>query len=363
MNKVSLQEKLRFPSIIANRLLVKTDGNFVFSPMGLCRALEMIQKGMEKNGSLYKKVEELICGFKGGIEPFDDEDFKLEHASSIWCNRTIRTIKDEYLRILESEYDAQVHHTDFLEIEKTKREIDKWVSDSTHEMIKALEAEISKDAMMLVLDAIYMKGSWESPFDPDLTEKGAFHNADGTEADVDMMNQYIRNAAYKETKNYKLVNLPYSNSEYSMVIVLPKGKTTIESIMGRAGWLNCTTRIHDVELYMPRFKFDNNLPFKELLIKLGLGDLFDRNDTLPNITDYPAHISQIQQQCVINVEEEGTEAAALTDIECVVGCPPPDLLLKVATMRIDRPFGFAIKGKNAQILFMGVVKNIKVNRQ
>ena len=87
--------------------------------------------------------------------------------------------------------------------------------------------------------------------------------------------------------------------------------------------------------------------------------LFDKENCLPNITDLPAHISEIKQQCVIAVEEEGTEAAAVTMAVCAVGCPPPDDIPETVSMRIDRPFGFAIRGEYNQLLFMGVVKDMK----
>ena len=100
---------------------------------------------------------------------------------------------------------------------------------------------------------------------------------------------------------------------------------------------------------MPRLKFDNTLSFAEILSSSGLGDMFNKEDSFPNITELPSHISQIKQQCVISVEEEGTEAAAITMADCKAGCLPPDDMPKVVTMKLDRPFGFAIKGEYGQL--------------
>ena len=113
---------------------------------------------------------------------------------------------------------------------------------------------------------------------------------------------------------------------------------------------------------MLRFEFYNTLSFKDILTLSGLGDMFEKEDSFPFITDLPLHVSQIKQQCVIDVEEEGTEAAAITIAECEVGCPPPDDIPQITTMRIDRPFGFAIRGEYNQLLFMGVVKDMNKNR-
>lgn len=358
MGDIAAPSNPKFAAIIARKLLAKTDGNIVFSPVGLSRMLEMLQEGMDYDSPIYEKVNELIHGFNSSLEPTDDENFMLEHASSIWYNQSLETIKEDYIDELENVYDTEAHHADFAQKTVTKLMIDKWVSDNTHQMIKTLDTEINKDALMLVLDAIYMKGKWENPFDPDYTDLDTFHNADGTDSDVDMMCQNIEEAAYGETDDYQLIYLPYRNNNYYMVLVLPKEGVSIESIMGKTDWTRHDTDICEVDLYMPRFSFDNTLSYKEILTDLGLGDMFDKEDSFPNITDEPAHISQIKQQCVINVEEEGTEAAALTLAELELGCPPLDEIPEPVTMKLDRPFGFAVKGEYDQLLFMGILKQM-----
>ena len=358
MGDIAAPSNPEFAAIIAKELLAKTEGNIVFSPVGLCCVLEMLQAGMNPDSPVYKKVNELILGFNSHLETTDDENFMLEHASSIWYNQSLGVLKEDYTDELENVYDTEAHHADLAQKKITKLMIDKWVSDHTHQMIRRLDTEISQDALMLVLDAIYMKGKWENPFDPDYTETDTFCNEDGSETDVDMMYQDIEEAEYGETDDYQLIHLPYRDNRYHMVLVLPKEGVTIESIMGNTAWLRQDTDICEVNLYMPRFSFDNTLSYKEILTDLGLGDMFDKEDSFPNITDEPAHISQIKQQCVINVEEEGTEAAALTLAELELGCPPPDEIPEPVTMRLDRPFGFAIQGKNDQLLFMGILKQM-----
>ena len=358
MGDIAAPSDSEFATIIAKALLAKTEDNIVFLPAGLCRMLEILQEGMDYDSLIYEKVNELILGFNSHLETTDDENFMLEHASSIWYNQSLGTIKEDYIDELENGYDTEAHPVDFAQKKVTKQMINQWVSDHTCQMIKTLDTEISQDALMLILDAIYMKGKWENPFDPDYTETDTFHNADGSDSDVDMMYQNIEEAAYNETDDYQLIHLPYRNNAYCMVLVLPKEGVAIESIMGITDWLCQDTDIREVDFYMPRFKFDNTLSYKEILTDLGLGAMFDKEDSFPNITDEPAHISQIQQQCVIDVAEEGTEAAALTWAECELGCPPPDELSEPVTMKLDRPFGFAIKGEYDQLLFMGILKQM-----
>lgn len=360
MGDVAISYDCSFASTVAKALFSMTVDNFVFSPVGLCRVLEMLQEGMDENSTIYLRVSNLIAGFNSDIETIKEDHFKLEHASSVWYNKSLGFVKGDYLDTLKNKYDSETHDADFSQKKPTKLKIDKWVSDNTHQMIKALDTEISQDALLIVLDAIYMNGKWETPFDSSDTETDTFYNANGSETDVEMMYQNIEEAEYSESDRYQVIRLPYRNYAYSMVLVLPKDGTSIESVMETTDWLYDDSDICEVDLYMPRFRFDNTLLLNDVLKVLGLGDLFDKEDCFPRITDKPAHISQIKQQCVIQVEEEGTEAAALTIAECEVGCPPPDVMSQTVTMKLDKPFVFAVKSDYNQLLFMGVIKNMEL---
>lgn len=362
-------EPYRVAKSIANILLTNTSKNVVISPTGLCFMLELLRVGMVGNNFddflLEQHINLLLSDNKrhNHIETWDTDDFKLQHATSVWCNRVLGAVKKKYLFTLKESYNARVYTADFSRLEDTKASIDKWVSDNTNQMIQSLDTQISPDDLLVLLDAIYMKGKWEHPFDPDLTEKDTFYNADKTKSEVDMMNQEIEKARYTETKKYQAIELPYKNPFLSMVVVLPKKGVRIKRIMKTADWVNCFSLNNcTVDLYMPRFKFDNTLCCNDILRGLGLDCMLDRDDCFPGISDLPVRISQIKQQCIISVEEEGTEAAAITMAECKTSCPPPYDIPQTKTMRVNRPFGFAIKGRGDQVLFMGVVKNMNQDR-
>lgn len=348
-----------FVATITQQLLQKEKGNIVYSPAGLGHILEMLQAGMDDDSPIYEKVDELLSGYISIIETTYDEHFVLQHASSIWHSGSLASIKPDYIESIESLFAAEVHQADFAQQAKIKTGIDQWVSDNTRNLIQTLNTEICQDALLVVLDAIYLKAQWEHPFDPALTDSGTFHNADKSKADVEMMYQRIEEAAYAETDAYQVIHLPYRNKDYKMVLVLPKEEVPFENIVGKTDWLQLATDMREVDLYMPRFKYNITLSYKETLSDLGLGAMFDREDTFPNITDDPAHISQIQQQCVIQVAEEGSEAAAMTLAECIIGCPPLTDRSQTVTMRLDRPFAFAIQGRRGQPLFIGVIKQME----
>ncbi len=204
-----------------------------------------------------------------------------------------------------------------------------------------------------------MKGKWLTPFDSELTNVETFHNADGTSSIVDMMCQEFCDCRYEDTDSCQVACLPYRGTDCCMYIVLPHEDTDIDTVMSEAGWAGLELPECSGELHLPKFKFDSILSFKEVLSKLGLGDMFDKDDSFPEMASFPAHISEIKQQCAIEVEEEGTEAAAVTFAVCEAGCPPPDDNDdSYFVMYTDRPFGFVIKNGCGQILFMGIVKNM-----
>ena len=201
-----------FALIILKELLAETDGNFVFSPAGLCHVLNMLSNGMDVRSDIYGKLYDLAGLFNNGIRTIDSEDFRLEHASSIWYNKTFGAIKERYIKTLKHSYKAEAKNANFADEKKTKLLIDEWVSNKTHGMIPQLDTKISQDALMIVLDAIYMNGKWESPFKPYLTEKDMFNNSNGTTSEVDMMYQALDDAEYAETDEYQVITLPYRNS-------------------------------------------------------------------------------------------------------------------------------------------------------
>ena len=352
-------KRYRFAFTIAQALMSKSHGNIVFSPTGLCSILEVLQQGTDIRSEIHDRIDELISHFNSKIKPTEGEDVNLAHAISIWYNESIGEVKEEFLDDIKDVYEAEAHSADFSQKDKTKRCIDMWVADKTHHMIKSLDTQLSEAALMLMLDAIYMKAKWENPFDPALTDADLFHNADGTESEVDMMYQDIIDADYAETESYQVISLPYKHYDYEMIVVLPKKGNDIDFVMNETDWLDRVTGTHEVELYMPRFKFDNTLSFVDVLTELGLGDMFNKDDSFPKITDLPIHVSQIKQQCFIDVAEEGTKAAAVTFAEIWEGCPLLDEMSPNTEMRIDRPFGFAIRGKYDNLLFLGVVKDMK----
>ena len=339
----------------------ENNNNLVFSPIGVQTALEILQHGMRKGSKIYKDVQEFPMNDNSSLSMSLTPDVALEQATSLWVDRKKGKVKDAYIKKIEKDFNAAVFNRDFADAEAVKTELDHWVSEHTHEAIKTLDMQLSPYAFMVLLDAIYMKAKWEHPFDESDTKIRQFTNADGTKAKVRMMHKTLRATAYEETPYYKSICLPYKDSYHSMVIVLPRQSDVFDMVINSNDWMSPQKRDCEVELSLPKFKFDVKVDMVETLKRLGLEAMFDREDSFPKISDEPVLVSQFFQQCTIAVDEEGTEAAAATVVEWEVGCLPPDEPAKTYRMNVNRPFGFVVKyddGMIERIIFAGVVKSL-----
>ena len=257
-------------------------------------------------------------------------------------------------------YDAQVQELDFTS-PTAKDVINQWCANKTNNCIKEVIQEIPADARMYLINALYFKGIWKSQFDKSATGQDNFTNADGSQKEVAMMNQ-IATFNYTQTDDFSIAELPYGNEAFSMVILLPSGdKTLYESLSGLnyENWKlwskNMTGR--ELQIKLPRFKVEYDKKLEEDMIAMGMKDAFDtRKAKFANMSGAELYIGLLQQFTYINVDEEGTEAAAVTVggmFDSAVGFPSP------VPFFVNRPFAFMIKEKSTgAILFMGKITKL-----
>lgn len=348
-----------FTMKVAEQLMsLNPDKNIVFSPVGLFYILKMLQDGMAEDSSVYRTFDYLLGWNDSTIEQSHNDGFVLEHSTSLWFDKKTGLLNADYIEKLRNFYQTIAFNADFSNGGEVSQAIDRWVSDNTHKMIERLGMNISPDALMVLIDALYLKAKWASPFDAESTSQRVFHNADGTTTQVNMMHKWFDDVEYEETEEYQTIRLPYRGNEFDMTIVLPKKGYDLDEVVNGENWMFLTPMEGEVDFSMPRFKMDMRLDCKDLLMSMGMGAIFEREDSFPLMTDVPAHVSQIFQQCAIAVDEEETEAAAVTVAEFEVGCCPPVEEPKVYHMNVNRPFGFVIKDKNDQVIFLGVINNL-----
>lgn len=351
------------------------DGNLFYSPYSISIALSMLYAGAEGDteaqmkSALHFDLEEpalheafnyvdLELESRGetaaGVE---GEPFSLNVVNGVW-QQTGAQIKKPYLDTLAVNYGAQIYSLDIgADPEGARMIINDWVSDQTNMLIPELFPQGTIDAMtyLVLTNAVYFNAAWANPFKAADTVSADFTKLDGTTVSVDMMNQVV-DTSYGEGTNWQAVSFPYDASELAFVAVLPsEGQfEAVQDGLNEGLWTEISTALsaHQVTLAMPKFKTGSKFPLAETLKKLGMTDAFVPGGAdLSDIQD-PAGVLFVQSvihEAVIEVDEEGTEAAAATGVTVGVTSLPPQ-----ATLSLNRPFLYFIVDKpTGHILFIG----------
>jgi serpin B len=234
--------------------------------------------------------------------------------------------------------------------------INAWVEEKTHGKIDTIvEPPIHPLTVMFLINAIYFKGTWTYEFDPDDTREATFHTGSGQDKTVEMMN-LSGELPYLETEDFQAVRLPYGYELFSMTVLLPKGERSADDLMtgfNQENWNNWMDGFatEDISLSLPKFEIEYKLKLNDILIALGMQDAFD-----PLQADFTGiratgelYISEVKHKTYVKVNEEGTEAAAVTSVEVKeLSARPP--------MVVDRPFLFVIHDSHSRaLLFMGKI--------
>ncbi|MBE8714044.1 serpin family protein [Sphingobacterium hungaricum] len=305
-------------------------------------------------------AEDLNAFYQRLIEglPKVDPQTKLHLANSIWYNQNY-SILPEFLAVNQQYYNAEVQGLDFGD-SQSKDLINDWVKNQTNDKIDKIIDKTSEDDLAFLINAIYFKGDWEQKFEKSNTGKLDFYTASGETVQSDFMKI---NHSYNVISQYGLiaVELPYSNKKFSMVLIKPSDSesahwtnadlsTYIENMEHDAGRYTMTT----MDLSIPKFKFAYSRNLIPDLTNFGMGVAFNSYANFSGIFDLPTQITKFQQKTFVEVDEEGTEAAAVTAIGIGVTSNLPPVL----QMKFDKPFVFLIKeNKTNLILFMGKVNN------
>ena len=348
------------------------DESFMVSPLSLSMALAITLNGAEgetKTAMLetlnldefsendinqyYKKLSEAL--------PATDPSTKLSIANSIWTNQYI-PIKGSFLITNTEYFNSKVASVNFGDT-KTVDQINHWASDNTSGLIEKVIERTSSDDLMYLLNAIYFKGIWATEFDKSNTSKKPFTLENGTSVEVDMMNQ-TEKFNYSSSDHFQLVELPYGNEAFSMLVLLPKNdfklNDVVQVIKKTNYWSSLTSNLREYEvvLSLPKFKTNYSRKLNNVLTDMGMGVAFANNANFSGISDAPSKINMINQTTYISTDEVGTEAAAVTSIGIVVTSMPAEP--ERVVFNANKPFIYVIQeNSTGSILFMGAVKDFK----
>jgi serpin B len=284
----------------------------------------------------------------------------MEIGNSVW-HRIGFTLEDPYVSEVERDFLARVEALDF-DDPAAADVINGWVDEATDGLIEAIvDPPIDPLTMAFLINAIYFEGQWTTRFDPTRTRSGDFARPDGSTVSVPFMWMSDRAFPYASTPAYQAIDLPYGGEAFSMTVLLPSGDASVEDLiesLDADAWAGIISGMGERELMvgLPKFRLEYGKTLNGVLQALGMGVAFD-----PAAADFSRmhrdalnlqlHISAVKQKAFVEVDEEGTRAAAVTSVEVGITSAPPSFVA-------DRPFVFAIRERlSGTLLFTGVVRD------
>ncbi len=289
--------------------------------------------------------------------------YELTVANAIWAQKGYPWRK-EFMDLTRKHYGAGMVETDFAESEAARRRINAWVEKETKEKIKNLIPTGILDHLtrMVLTNAIYFKGTWQYTFDKMNTADAPFTRTDDTKADVAMMSQTATlnygttHVGGRTGLSVQILELPYAGRELSMLVFLPQKGRSVDLIAPRLGVETLaapTLKPTEVSVFLPRFKVETEYSLEPALKDLGMRKAFDNADFRGmHTSDEHLFISHVLHKAFVEVNEEGTEAAAATAV--VVKADSASVMPEPVVFRADRPFVFAIRdNKTGTALFVG----------
>ena len=369
----SLSESFNeFTLDLYKNLAGKDDGNLFMSPSSVMVVMAMVHAGARRNTeSQMKKVLKLErlegtgihASFEGFIRSLktENKNFTLTMANKLYPH-VDKTILDEYLRMVEKHFLTETTPLDYTSNPEGSRiEINKWAEDETKGKIKDLIAPgvITDLTALVVVNAIYFKGDWADKFDAKVTSKQPFHVTASKTLQVDMMFKKFKKTKYGRVDKLdcSVLNLPYKGEELSMLIFLPNkkdGLSSLEKHLSVKDLMNIGSSLFptNVDVSLPKFKLESTFKLNDCLSELGMSDVFNPSKAdLSGMSKLELYVSHVVHKAYVDVNEEGTEAAAATAAVIMKRSMPI-----THKFTADHPFLFMIQdNRNGVPLFVGRV--------
>jgi serpin B len=363
-------------SVSLYKQLNQNEGNLFFSPYSISSALAMTYAGAQADTAKeMAKVLFFLSGQNGTHESFaalsDDlgsiqqkGDVELRIANSLWAEQSF-TFKDDFLNLVKEHYKSEINKADFKNNSVLAAQaINAWVEQKTNSRIKDLVSPgVLNDLTRLVLvNAIYFKGKWQDEFKKDATQSQQFYTNATDSTPVELM--YKKgDFKYAEDDLCQILEIPYKGNDLSMLIFLPQAKDGLSSLENVFSYEYLTLfqlqmPSREINVYLPKFKLEQSFSLNDNLKKMGMLLAFDNKsadfsgmaDLIPG---QPLYISDVIHKAFVEVNEEGTEAAAATAVDVATTTAYQTSSPKTV-FRADHPFIFLIKdNKTGAILFLG----------
>lgn len=345
--------------------------NLFISPYSAATVLEMVCDGAD--GQTKEQMQQVLhitslppdtvnVAVKTATASLNSRDANviLSTANALWYRKGI-SVNREFTARNQEFFGATVEALNF-DDPRSGEVINKWASQKTHGKINNIaDGLLNRVTELLLVNAVYFKGKWETPFDAKATRDRVFHLRGGQQKKSPMMEQ-SRRFTYRRGTGYQAVRLNYEGWSLGMYVFLPDANSSPEkllALMTGDTWQRVTEpgfSEREGTVVLPKFRMEYGVELKRALQKLGMKSAFENRANFSGISSEPLFISTVRQQTFVEVNEEGTEAAAATavPIDSAYEPNPP----KPFQMIVDRPFLFLIEDKETRtILFMGIIFN------
>lgn len=362
-----VEAQTKFAFDFYRRLSDQDGGNRFVSPLSLALALSMTMNGADGDTQRAMREtlgvdalteEELNRGLEALVDVLTNgtQGIELSIANSLWADEGL-TFEDDFMNANRTHYAAEVASVDLQSTDAVNR-INEWVREQTREKIeKLLDEPLAENAILVLLNAIYLDANWHYPFDEKLTANRPFSPEDGEAVDVPMM-QRGGSFAYLDGDGFQAVRLPYQGRDASMLVFLPDEGVSLADWTASLTPKSWTSHLASFgaangSVRLPKFTMAYEAALKDLLADLGMGIAFDWNEadfSRMIQLDQNVFLSSVKQKAYLDVSEQGTVAAAVTSIEAGATSAPSVTF----DFEANRPFFFAIVDeRTGTILFMG----------
>jgi len=343
------------------------EGSYNISPLSVSLALAMTYNGARGETKAAMEEAMKLTGFtideinqsyqllvKALLEA--DDKVTLEIAQSIWYRMGFNVL-DEFINVNKTYYESEVNELDFSRNDALDI-INGWIEDKTHGKIEEMIEEIDPNHVMFLVNAIYFKGVWKSKFEKENTTKKDFTKTDGTVIQVDMMSK-TDSVNIFTNELLSAIEMPYGHGNFNMVVLLPnEGKTCTDVVseMTPENWKSWMTKFNmegEINIWLPKFKAEYEIELNDVLSAMGMEIAFNPWADFSGINGTGGiWIDFVQHNTFIDVNEEGTEAAAATVVAIREFSAMPNYF------KADKPFIYAITEKETgAILFLGKMTN------
>ena len=340
--------------------------NTLISPLSVGVALSMLYNGAE--GVTQKELANLLEVMDSSIEEVNQSNKSLMEtlensdsevvaiANSIWTQSGF-PIQSSFIQTNQNFYDAKIQELDFAQPQAIDT-INSWVATNTQNKITQIIDNISPNQALFLINAVYFKGQWQNKFDPEQTTEQEFYLSNGSTIEHPMMSNFA-SYQYYENPTLQVINLPYGSGNLGMNVYLPKENSNLNQFFSQLTQENLNSwqqqmRFKEGNFKMPRFDQEYEADLNSVLQQLGASSMFNSSQAnFAALSEESVAVDTVKHKAVIEVNEEGTEAAATTSIGIRTTSVETPF-----NMIVNRPFFYTIQDRETgAILFMGTVQN------